>query len=102
MERTIRAPESEFLTIKEAARFLGIPLRTLRKWIDDDLVPPPRDVSFNVKLYPWDVVVGMASLLRTGWLPRVEKVVNSASKNPDESRRKPAKPAISSDPPNGP
>ena len=69
MRRYIDAPEKEFLTVEEAADWLGVPHVTFRGWLDGGLIPPPRRLNVKVRRYPWAVVVAIGVLLGYGTLP---------------------------------
>lgn len=73
MERSLRTPDAEFLSVEETAKFLGVSVKTFRRLLKKKLLPPPRRITERVFKYPWDVVVAMGVLMRDGFLPLPER-----------------------------
>jgi hypothetical protein len=66
--RRIDGPDQEFLSVPQAAEWLGVPEDTLKGWAEDRLVPRPRYVNRKVVLYHWRGVVAIGELLACGFL----------------------------------
>ncbi len=73
MQRTIEAPEKEWLTAREAAKWLGISVSTFLRMVEAGTIPEGRLFYRNTRRWKWDTVWWISHGLQVGLLkPREE------------------------------
>lgn len=72
MQRTVNAPDQEWLTCEEAASWIGIPPPTLKTMEKQGQIPPGRKFSNKAKRWHWEVIVAVSVLVKCGFLPMKE------------------------------
>lgn len=70
MQRTIDAPDKEWLTLPEMAKWLGIGAKTVRRMLSDGEIPPGVPMGRGRAMWSWRDAVAIS--IQLGWKARVK------------------------------
>jgi hypothetical protein len=72
MQRSIDAPDREWLSDKEASNWLNIPESTLLRLANEGVVPGPKKWNKHERRWHWEAVVFISWMLKYGYLRTTE------------------------------
>lgn len=85
MQRTIDAPEQEWLTDEESAKFLGIPAGTFGYLVRHGKFPKGKRWTSKEVRWPWRLVLGASWLMESGYF---DSDIEDAEDQPEESDKR--------------